>query len=76
VLCSGAMLRIPAELAARRCVVSVGRGLARLLPGLLAPLAGRKIALVAGRRVLAMHGGPVAIHEDVEAGEIRPRCGS
>jgi 3-dehydroquinate synthase len=53
------MLQIPVELGARGYVVSVGRGLARQLPELLAPLAGRRIALVAGRRVLALHGAPV-----------------
>src|SRR5512139_4264928 len=58
-LCCRAMLQVPVELGSRRYVVSVGRGLARQLPRLLAPFAGRRIALVAGRRVLALHGAPV-----------------
>jgi 3-dehydroquinate synthase len=50
------MLEIPVELAARRYTVSVGHGLARLLPDLLADLRGRRTVLVAGRRVFALHG--------------------
>lgn len=50
------MLEIPVELGARRYVVSVGHGLARLLPDLLAPLAGRRTVVVASRRVFRAHG--------------------
>jgi 3-dehydroquinate synthase len=50
------MLEIPIELGARRYVVSVGHGLARLLPDLLAPLRGRRTVVVASRRVYESHG--------------------
>jgi len=53
------MLEIPVELGERRYTVSVGHGLARLLPDLLAGLRGRKTVLVAGRRVFALHGRAV-----------------
>ena len=55
-LCCRPMLEIPVELGARRYVVSVGKDLGRRLPGLLGDLRGRKIALVASRRVFALHG--------------------
>jgi 3-dehydroquinate synthase len=50
------MLEIPVELGARRYVISVGHGLARLLPDLLAPLRGRRTVVVASRRVFQSHG--------------------
>ncbi len=50
------MLEIPVELGPRRYVVSVGHGLARLLPDLLAPLRGRRTVVVASRRVWKSHG--------------------
>jgi 3-dehydroquinate synthase len=50
------MLEIPVELGPRRYAVSVGHGLSRLLPDLLAGPRGRKILLVASRRVEALHG--------------------
>jgi len=50
------MREIPVELGRRRYVVSVGHGLSRRLSDLLADLRGRRIALVASRRVLAVHG--------------------
>jgi len=50
------MLEIPVELGARRYVVSVGHGLARLLPDLLGPLGGRRTVVVASRRVWTSHG--------------------
>jgi 3-dehydroquinate synthase len=50
------MLEIPVELGARRYVVSVGHGLARRLPDLLAPLGARRTVVVASRRVWASHG--------------------
>jgi 3-dehydroquinate synthase len=50
------MLEIPVELGARRYVVSVGHGLAQVLPDLLAPLRGRRTVLVASRRVWKAHG--------------------
>lgn len=55
-LCSGFVLEIPVELGARRYVVSVGHGLARLLPDLLEPLRGRTTVVVASRRVWSRHG--------------------
>ena len=53
------MLEIPVELGARRYAVSVGHGLSRLLPDLLAGHRGRKTVLVASRRVFALHGRAV-----------------
>lgn len=50
------MLEIPVELGPRRYTISVGHGLSRLLPDLLAGLRGRRILLVASRRVAALHG--------------------
>ena len=50
------MLEIPVELGARRYVVSVGHGLAQLLPDLLGPLRGRRTVVVASRRVWKSHG--------------------
>ena len=58
-LSSAPMLEIPVELGRRRYAVSVGRGLCRRLPELLAGLRGRRIVLVAGRRVLGLHGRAV-----------------
>jgi 3-dehydroquinate synthase len=54
------MLEIPVELGARRYVVSVGRGLARLLPDLLAPLGKRHTVVVASRLLLKSHGKALA----------------
>jgi len=48
------MLEIPVELGPRRYVVSVGHGLARALPDLLAPFGARRTVVVASRRVHAM----------------------
>lgn len=50
------MLEIPVELGERRYTASVGHGLSRLLPDLLAGLRGRRTVLVASRRVFALHG--------------------
>jgi 3-dehydroquinate synthase len=50
------MLEIPVELGSRRYTVSVGHGLARLLPDLLGAFRGRRTVLVASRRVAALHG--------------------
>jgi 3-dehydroquinate synthase len=54
------MLEIPVELGARRYVVSVGRGLAQLLPDLLAPLGKRRTVVVASRRFFKAHGRALA----------------
>jgi 3-dehydroquinate synthase len=54
------MLEIPVELGARRYVVSVGHGLARLLPELLAPLGGRRTVVVASRSVHERFGRALA----------------
>jgi 3-dehydroquinate synthase len=59
VLCSGRMLEIPVELGPRRYTVSVGHGLARMLPDLLGDLRGRGTVVVASRRVWALHAGSV-----------------
>ena len=58
-LCCGAMLEIPVELGLRRYTVSVGQGLVRRLPERLSAFRGRRIVLVASRRVFALHGRPV-----------------
>jgi 3-dehydroquinate synthase len=49
------MLEIPVDLGARRYVISVGHGVARLLPQVLEPLSGRTTVVVASRRVWAQH---------------------
>lgn len=59
-LCSAAVLEIPVELGPRRYALSVGHGLSRMLGDLLGFLRGRRIVLVASRRVFALHGAPVA----------------
>jgi 3-dehydroquinate synthase len=53
------MIEIPVELGERRYTISIGRGLARLLPDLLAPFRGRRIVLVSGRRVFGLHGAAI-----------------
>jgi len=53
------MLEIPVELGPRRYCVSVGYGLARLLPELLAGVRGRRLVVVASRRVWGLHGPAV-----------------
>jgi 3-dehydroquinate synthase len=53
------MLEIPVELGPRRYVIAIGHGLARSLPDLLEGFRGRRIALVASRRVFTLHGKPV-----------------
>jgi len=50
------MRQVPVELGERRYTVAVGHGLARRLPELLAPLGGRRVVVVASRRVLSLHG--------------------
>jgi len=54
------MLEIPVDLGRRRYTVSVGFGLRRRLPELLSPMAGRRLVLVASRRVYRLHGADVA----------------
>lgn len=53
------MLEIPVELAERRYSVSVGHGLRHLLPEVLEGFRGRRLVLVAGRRVFSLHGRAV-----------------
>jgi 3-dehydroquinate synthase len=53
------MLEIPVELGTRRYAISVGHGLSRLLPDLLAAHRGRRTVLVASRRVFTLHGRAV-----------------
>jgi 3-dehydroquinate synthase len=53
------MRQIPVDVAPRGYVVSVGRGLLGRLPGLLSPLRGRTIVLVASRRVHSLYGRAV-----------------
>jgi 3-dehydroquinate synthase len=50
------MIEIPVELGERRYPIAVGYGLARMLPDLLGPLAGRRMVLVSSRRVWSLHG--------------------
>jgi len=54
------MIEIPVELGDRRYTIAIGHGLVRLLPELLAALRGRRVVLVAGRDVFALHGAKVA----------------
>lgn len=54
------MLEIPVELGPRRYTISIGHGLARRLGELLAGLRGRRVMLVASRRVYGLHGKAVA----------------
>ena len=53
------MLEIPVELGPRRYAIAVGHGLCRLLPDLLGSFRGRRMVLVASRRVFALHGRAV-----------------
>jgi 3-dehydroquinate synthase len=53
------MIEIPVDLGARRYTVAVGHGLARVVPDLLKDLRGRRVALVASRRVFRLHGRPI-----------------
>jgi 3-dehydroquinate synthase len=50
------MIEIPVDLGARRYAIHVGHGVARLIPELLAPLAGRSFVVVSNPRVWALHG--------------------
>ena len=59
-LCSRPMLEIPVELGPRRYVISVGHGLARLLPDLLRPIGSRRAVVVASRRVYQKQGKGLA----------------
>jgi 3-dehydroquinate synthase len=54
------MLEIPVDLGSRRYTVSVGYGLVRALPELLGGVRGRRMVVVSGRRVWALHGATVA----------------
>jgi 3-dehydroquinate synthase len=55
------MIEIPVELGERRYTIAIGHGLARVLPELLgSQRRPRRIALVSGRRVFALHGALVA----------------
>ncbi len=53
------MPQVRIDLGERRYAVSVGLGLARRIPERLAAFSGRRIVLVAGRRVFALHGAGV-----------------
>jgi len=50
------MIEIPVELGERRYSISIGHGLTELLPELLAPFTGRRIAVVSGQRVWKLYG--------------------
>ncbi len=50
------MIEIPVDLGARRYAIHVGHGVARLLPELLRPLAGRSFVVVSSPRIWALHG--------------------
>jgi 3-dehydroquinate synthase len=50
------MLEVAVELGERRYTVSVGHGLARRLPEVLAGVRGRRTVVAASRRVLSLHG--------------------
>jgi 3-dehydroquinate synthase len=53
------MIEIPVELGERRYAITIGHGLVRHLPELLSAWRGRRIALVSGRRIFALHGRAV-----------------
>ena len=55
------MIEIPVELGERRYTIAIGHGLARVLPDLLgSQRRRRRVVLVSGRRVFALHGAAVA----------------
>ncbi|MFI5007950.1 MAG: 3-dehydroquinate synthase [Solirubrobacterales bacterium] len=55
------MIEIPVELGERRYTIAIGYGLARVLPDLLgSEHRSRRMALVSGRRIFALHGSRVA----------------
>jgi 3-dehydroquinate synthase len=49
------MIEIPVDLGLRRYSIHVGHGVARLLPELLGPLAGRSFVVVSSPRIWALH---------------------
>jgi 3-dehydroquinate synthase len=53
------MIEVPVDLGARRYPLHVGHGAASLLKELLAPLRGRRVALVSNARVFSLHGARV-----------------
>ncbi len=59
VLSCGIVIEIPVELGPRRYAIAVGHGLSKMLADLLGPFRGRRIAVVASRRVFALHGRTV-----------------
>ena len=58
-LSSPAMIEVPVDLGARRYPLHVGHGAASLLKELVAPLRGRRVALVSNGRVFGLHGARV-----------------
>ena len=66
------MIEIPVELGERRYTIAIGHGLARVLPDLLGSHHGpRRIALVSGRRIFALHGAAV-VRSLGALGPVRP----
>jgi len=59
VLCCEIVIEIPVELGSRRYAIAVGHGLSKMLADLLSSFRGRRIVLVASRRVFALHGRAV-----------------
>jgi len=53
------MIEVPVDLGARRYPLHVGHGAASLLRELVAPLRGRRVALVSNARVFSLHGARV-----------------
>jgi 3-dehydroquinate synthase len=53
------MIEIPVELGERRYAITIGHGLTRMLPEVLAPLRGRRVVVVSSPRVWSLHGDKV-----------------
>jgi 3-dehydroquinate synthase len=53
------MIEIPVDLGERRYAISIGHGLAGMLPDLLSPLRGRRTVVVSNPRVWSLHGATV-----------------
>jgi 3-dehydroquinate synthase len=50
------MIEIPVDLGERRYTITIGHGVARMLPDVLAPLRGRRLVVVSSPRIWALHG--------------------
>src|SRR5215470_2424371 len=50
------MIEIPVDLGERRYAITIGHGVARMLPDVLAPLRGRRVVVVSSPRIWSLHG--------------------